>query len=70
MEWVYDPRTQASSLVAGPYRCTVRRTIAGQWSAVISAQGQGTDAYSFDTQAEAQAWCEARVTELTARKRR
>ena len=70
MEWVYDPITQASSLVSGIYRCTVRRTTAGQWSAVISAQGQGTDAYSFDTLAEAQAWCEARVTELTARKRR
>ncbi len=55
MEWVYDPITQASSLVSGIYRCTVRRTTAGQWSAVISAQGQGTDAYSFDTQAEAQA---------------
>ena len=70
MEWVYDPITQASSLVSGHYRCTVRRTGTGQWMAVISWQGQGADAYSFDTQAEAQAWCEARVTELTLSKRR
>ena len=70
MTWEYDPTTKAFSLVSGIYRCTVRHTAAGQWSAVISAQGQGADAYSFDTQAEAQAWCEARVAELTASKRR
>ncbi len=61
MEWVYDPVTQASSLVSGSYRCTVRRTAAGQWLAVISWQGQGADAYSFDTLVEAQAWCEAQL---------
>jgi hypothetical protein len=70
MTWEYDPLTQASSLVSGIYRCTVRHTGAGQWSAVMSAQGQGADAYSFDTQAAAQAWCEARVAELMASKRR
>ena len=70
MEWVYDPRTEAYSLVSGLYRCTVRHTAAGQWLAVISWQGQGADAYSFDTEAEAQAWCETRVTELTASRRR
>ena len=70
MEWVYDPRTRAYRLVSGRYRCTVRRTAAGQWLAVISHAGQGADAYSFDTPAEAQAWCEARVTELTASKQR
>ena len=70
MTWEYDPTTQAYSSVRGLYRCTVRHTTAGQWSAVISAQGQGADAYSFDTQAEAKAWCGARVAELAARKRR
>jgi hypothetical protein len=68
--WEYDPTTQAYSLVSGIYRCTVRHTAPGPWSAIISSQGQGADAYSFDTQAEAQAWCEARVAELTASKRR
>ncbi len=63
MEWVYDLRTQAYSLVAGRYRCTVRPRATGQWLAVISWQGQGADAYSFDTQAEAQAWCEAQLVE-------
>ena len=70
MEWVYDPRTEAYSLVSGSYRCTVRHTAGGHWLAVISYQGQGADAYSFDTQAEAQAWCEARVIEFKASKRR
>ncbi len=70
MAWVYDPVTQAYSLVRGRYRCTVRHTAAGQWLAVISDAGHGADAYSFDGQAEAQAWCEARVAELTASKRR
>ena len=70
MQWEYDPITKAARLVCGIYRCTVRRTTTGQWSAVISSQGQGADAYSFDTQAEAQAWCEARIVELTARQRR
>jgi hypothetical protein len=69
MPWDYDARTQAYRLVRGSYRCTVRHTAAGQWLAVISGQGQGADASSFDTPAEAQAWCEARVTELTATKR-
>ena len=68
--WEYDPRIQASSLVSGIYRCTVRRTGTGQWMAVISSGGQGADAYSFDTRTEAEAWCEARLAELTARKRR
>jgi hypothetical protein len=67
-QWEFDPRTQASSLVSGSYRCTVRRAGTGQWLAVISAGGQGADAYSFDTQAEAEAWCETRVAELTARR--
>ena len=70
MPWEYDASTQAYRLVSGSYRCTVRRTAVGQWLAVISHQGQGADAYSFDTQAEAQAWCAARVAELTAHKRR
>jgi hypothetical protein len=70
MTWEYDPITKAYSLVRGIYRCTVRRTAAGQWSAVISSQGHGADAYSFDTLAEAQAWCEARVAEFMASKRR
>ena len=70
MQWVYDPVTQASSLVSGHYRCTVRHTAMGQWLAVISAAGQGADAYSFDTPAAAQTWCEARVLERTARRQR
>jgi hypothetical protein len=70
MTWGYDPLTKAYSLLTGLFRCTVRHTAAGQWLAVISCQGHGTDGYSFDTLQEAQAWCEARVTELAARKRR
>ncbi len=70
MTWVYDPQTQAYRLIAGRYRCAVRRMTAGQWVAVVSQQGQGADAYSFDTQAEAQTWCEARVAELAASRRR
>ena len=70
MPWEYDSVTTAYSLVSGSYRCTVRHTAAGQWLAVISHAGQGADAYSFDTQTEAQAWCEARVTELAASRRR
>ncbi len=70
MPWEYDARTQAYRLVSGTYRCTVRRTADGPWLAVISWPGQGVDAPSFDTQAEAQAWCETRVTELTASQRR
>ena len=70
MLWEYDPTTKAYSLVSGIYRCTVRHTAAGQWLAVLSHAGHGADAYSFDTQAEAQAWCEARVAELMVSKRR
>ena len=70
MPWEYDPVTKAYSLVSGIYRCTVRHTAAGPWLAVISHAGQGADAYSFDTPAAAQAWCAARVAELTASKRR
>ncbi len=70
MPWEYDPRIQAASLISGIYRCTIRHTGTGQWMAVISSRGQGADAYSFDTQADAQAWCEARVAELTASKKR
>ncbi len=70
MPWEYDARTQAYRLVSGWYRCTVRRTTSGSWLAVISWQGQGTDAYSFATPADAQAWCEARLSERTAHKRR
>ena len=69
MPWDYDARTQAYRLVRGSYRCTVRRTATAQWLAVISRAGQGADAYSFDTQADAQAWCEARVAELAASRR-
>ncbi len=58
MPWEYDASTQAYCLVSGSYRCTVRHTTAGQWLAVISHEGQGADAYSFDTQAAAQAQCE------------
>ncbi len=68
MPWEYDANTQGYRLVCGSYRCTIRRTGTGQWMAVISSRGQGADAYSFDTQAEAEAWCETRVTELTARR--
>ncbi len=63
MTWVYDPPTQAYRLIAGMYRCTVRRMTSGQWLAVVSRQGQGADAYSFDTLVEAQAWCEAQLAE-------
>ena len=63
MTWEYDPIMQASCLVAGRYRCTVRHTASSQWLAVISYEGQGADAYSFDTQTEAQA-------ELTASRKR
>ena len=65
-----DPVTQTYRLVRGRSRCTVRHTAADHWLAVISAGGQGADAYSFDSQAEAQAWCEARVAERAASKRR
>jgi hypothetical protein len=67
---VYDPQTKTYSLLNGLYRCTVRHTAAGEWLAVISVQGHGTDAYSFDTQEEAQAWCEARVVEIAASRKR
>ncbi len=70
MPWEYDPVTHTYRLVRGRCRCTVRHTAADHWLAVISAAGQGADAYSFDTLAEAQTWCEARVTELTATRRR
>ena len=70
MPWEYDPVTKTYRLVRGRSRSTVRHTAADHWLAVISAAGQGADAYSFDTQADAQAWCEARVAELTASKRR
>jgi hypothetical protein len=70
MPWEYDPVTQTYRLVRGRYRCTVRHTAADHWLAVISAAGQGADAYSFDTQAEALAWCVARVAELAASQRR
>jgi hypothetical protein len=63
MPWEYDARTQVYRLVSGSYRCTVRRMTGGQWLAVISWQGQGADAYSFDTPDEAQAWCEAQLAE-------
>ena len=53
MPWEYDPVTKAYRLVSDSYRCTVRHTAAGQWLAVISGQGQGADASSFDTPAEA-----------------
>ena len=66
MTWEYDPLTKTYSLVSGIYRCTVRHTAAGQWLAVLSHEGHGADAYSFDTQA----WCEARVAEITASRRR
>ena len=66
----YDPLTTTYSLVSSRDRCTVRHTTADQWLAVISHEGQGADAYSFDTQTEAQAWCETRVTALAASKRR
>ena len=70
MLWEYEASTQAYRLVSGSYRCTVRRTVAGPWLAVISWQGQGADAYSFDTLADAQAWCEARVAARPTRQRR
>ena len=53
----YDATTQAFRLVSGSYRCTVRHAGTGQWLAVIRAGGQGADAFSFDTQAAAQAQC-------------
>ncbi len=68
--WVYDPQTKIYSLLNGLYRCTVRHTASREWLAVISVEGHGADAYSFDTQAEAQAWCETRVAELSTRLRR
>ena len=70
MSWEYDPITKAYSLITGIFRCTVRHTTAGQWLAVLSQEGHGAAAYSFDTQADAQAWCEARVTEPMTSKRR
>ena len=70
MPWDYDASTQAYRLVRGSYRCTVRCTATAQWLAVISQAGQGADAYSCDTQADARAWCEAPVAEFTARQRR
>ncbi len=66
MTWGYDPPTQAYRLIAGTYRCAVRRMTAGQWVAVVSHQGHGADAYSFDTQEEAQVWCVKRLAELMA----
>ena len=68
--WVYDPQTQTYALLNGRYRCTVRHIASGAWLAVISVEGQGADAYSFDTQEEAQAWCEARVAEIAASRKR
>ena len=70
MTWEYDPITKTYTLETMLYRCTVRHTAAGQWLAVLSNAGHGADAYSFDTRAEAEGWCEARVAELAAHKRR
>ncbi len=63
MKWVYDPPTQAYRLIVGTYRCAVQCMTAVQWLAVVSRQGHGADAYSFDTQGEAQAWCEEQLAE-------
>ena len=65
-----DPVTHTYRLVRGRYRLTVRHTAADHWLTGISAAGQGANAYSFDSHAEAQAWCEARVAELAASTRR
>ena len=68
MSWDYDASMQAYCLVRGRDRCTIRRAGTGQWLAVTSAGGQGANAYSFDSRAETQAWCEARVAELSTRR--
>ena len=65
-----DPVTQTYRLARGRSRCTVRHTATDRWLAVINAAGQGANAYSFASHAEAQAWCEARVAELAASTRR
>ena len=57
-------RRTASS--AAPTAVRVRHPAAGPWLAVIRHAGQRVDADSFDTQAEASAWCEARVIEFKA----
>ena len=66
MTWEYDPLTKTYSLVSGGSTNAWCGTRPGQWLAVLSHEGHGADAYSFDTQA----WCEARVAEITASRRR
>ncbi len=67
MDWHDDTAHQASTLIVERYRCRVWRMAAGTWTAVVSRQGGGTDAYSFATAEEAKAWCEAQVTDGTSR---
>jgi hypothetical protein len=63
MEWVQDPVDQAATLIQGAMRCRVWRTAGGTWAALISVRGEATAAYSFPTQEQAQAWCEAQLAE-------
>ena len=63
MNWHNTPADQAATLIQGDARCRVWRTAADTWAALISVRGDATAAYSFPTQEQAQAWCEAQLAE-------
>ena len=62
MHWHNDPAEHAATLIAGEWRCRVwYAPIVASWAALVSVHGDATAAYSFATQQDAQAWCEAQL---------
>ena len=67
MVWTADDAAgQAYSLTHGTCHAKVWHSGIDHWSVFVSRPGVSIGQHSFTTVQDAQAWCEARLTELVA----
>ena len=65
-EWTSDPTGERYFLTHGTCHATVWYSAMDHWTAFVSRTGASIGQHSFTTVQDAQAWCEARLTEFAA----
>ena len=66
MEWQISPKLRQYTLEVGTCMAIVRQDLSQFWTAQIVRAGVAMEHDSFDALADAQAWCQSRLAELSA----
>ncbi len=69
-EWTSDPAGERYFLTHGTCQATVWYSAMDHWTGFVSRPGASIGQHSFTTMQDAQAWCEARLTEVVAGRHR